>query len=157
MWGGAGLGSGPHCGGTGRLPRLSAGSSIRPWAWPKSSGEGSEPCPISIAGVSRAGSARISGLPSQWNHNPGKSPAGRGLADHPRVVGQVVTEVGFAPVVELPEWTPCRVVGVVDRVGAGGQDLAERKGKNIHEWRVFDEIAVMAQIAKARGEGPTTR
>jgi len=75
----------------------------------------------------------------------------------PRVVGQIVTEVGFAPVVELPEWTPCRVVGVVDRVGVGGQDLAERKGKIIHEWRVFDEIAVMAHIAKARGEGPTTR
>jgi predicted ester cyclase len=36
----------------------------------------------------------------------------------------------------------------------GSSQFLLRKGKIIHEWRVFDEIAVMAQIAKARGDEP---
>lgn len=34
----------------------------------------------------------------------------------------------------------------------GASQFLLRKGKIIREWRVFDEIAVMAQIAKARGD-----
>jgi len=36
----------------------------------------------------------------------------------------------------------------------GSSQFLLRKGKIIHEWRVFDEIAVLAQIAKARGDEP---
>ena len=36
----------------------------------------------------------------------------------------------------------------------GSSQFLLRKGKIIHEWRVFDEIAVMAQIARARGDEP---
>jgi len=38
----------------------------------------------------------------------------------------------------------------------GSSQFLLRKGKIIHEWRVYDEIAVMAQIAKARGDEPRT-
>jgi len=38
----------------------------------------------------------------------------------------------------------------------GSSQFLLRKGKIIHEWRVFDEIAVMTQIAKARGDEPLT-
>lgn len=36
----------------------------------------------------------------------------------------------------------------------GASQFLLRKGKIIHEWRVFDEIAVLAQVAKARGDEP---
>jgi len=36
----------------------------------------------------------------------------------------------------------------------GSSQFLLRKGKIIHEWRVFDEIAVMAQLARARGDEP---
>ncbi|MEO8829476.1 ester cyclase [Lapillicoccus sp.] len=36
----------------------------------------------------------------------------------------------------------------------GASQFLLRKGKIIHEWRVFDEIAVLAQVAKARGDQP---
>ncbi len=36
----------------------------------------------------------------------------------------------------------------------GSSQFLLRKGKIIHEWRVFDEIAVLVQIAKARGDEP---
>ncbi len=36
----------------------------------------------------------------------------------------------------------------------GASQFLLRKGKIIREWRVFDEIAVMAQIARARGDVP---
>lgn len=39
----------------------------------------------------------------------------------------------------------------------GSSQFLLRKGKIIREWRVFDEIAVMAQVAKARGDEPTVR
>jgi len=38
----------------------------------------------------------------------------------------------------------------------GASQFLLRKGKIIHEWRVFDEIAVLAQVAKARGDEPLT-
>ena len=38
----------------------------------------------------------------------------------------------------------------------GASHFLLRKGKIIHEWRVFDEIAVLAQVAKARGDQPLT-
>ena len=37
----------------------------------------------------------------------------------------------------------------------GSSQFLLRNGKIIREWRVFDEIAVMAQIARARGDEPT--
>ncbi len=37
----------------------------------------------------------------------------------------------------------------------GASQFLLRGGKIIHEWRVFDEVAVMAQIARARGDEPT--
>ena len=36
----------------------------------------------------------------------------------------------------------------------GASHFLLRGGKIIHEWRVFDEIAVLAQVAKARGDEP---
>lgn len=39
----------------------------------------------------------------------------------------------------------------------GSSQFLLRGGKIIHEWRVFDEIAVMAQIARARGDVPASR
>ncbi|MCX5535851.1 ester cyclase [Streptomyces sp. NBC_00006] len=39
----------------------------------------------------------------------------------------------------------------------GSSQFLLRKGKIIREWRVYDEIAVMAQIARARGDEPTAR
>ncbi len=36
----------------------------------------------------------------------------------------------------------------------GSSQFLLRKGKILREWRVFDEIAVMAQVAKARGDEP---
>lgn len=36
----------------------------------------------------------------------------------------------------------------------GSSQFLLRGGKIIHEWRVFDEIAVLAQVAKARGDEP---
>ena len=36
----------------------------------------------------------------------------------------------------------------------GASQFLFRGGQIVHEWRVFDEIAVMAQIAKARGDEP---
>lgn len=39
----------------------------------------------------------------------------------------------------------------------GASQFLLRRGKIIHEWRVFDEIAVMAQIAKARGDVPDSQ
>lgn len=38
----------------------------------------------------------------------------------------------------------------------GASQFLLRKGRIIHEWRVFDEIAVLAQVAKARGDEPLT-
>lgn len=37
----------------------------------------------------------------------------------------------------------------------GSSQFLLRQGRIIREWRVFDEIAVMAQIARARGDEPT--
>lgn len=37
----------------------------------------------------------------------------------------------------------------------GSSQFLLRKGKIIREWRVFDEVAVLAQVAKARGDEPT--
>jgi predicted ester cyclase len=39
----------------------------------------------------------------------------------------------------------------------GSSQFLLRGGKIIHEWRVFDEIAVMAQVAKARGDEPLAK
>lgn len=39
----------------------------------------------------------------------------------------------------------------------GASQFLLRRGKIIREWRVYDEIAVMAQIARARGDEPVTR
>lgn len=36
----------------------------------------------------------------------------------------------------------------------GSSQFLLRGGKIIHEWRVFDEIAVLAQVARARGDEP---
>ncbi|MGI8458551.1 MAG: ester cyclase [Propionibacteriaceae bacterium] len=36
----------------------------------------------------------------------------------------------------------------------GASQFLFRRGQVVHEWRVFDEIAVMAQIARARGDEP---
>lgn len=36
----------------------------------------------------------------------------------------------------------------------GSSQFLLRGGRIIHEWRVFDEIAVLAQVAKARGDEP---
>lgn len=36
----------------------------------------------------------------------------------------------------------------------GASQFLLRGGRIIHEWRVFDEVAVMAQIARARGDEP---
>lgn len=38
----------------------------------------------------------------------------------------------------------------------GASQFLFRRGKIVHEWRVFDEIAVLAQIARARGDEPLT-
>lgn len=38
----------------------------------------------------------------------------------------------------------------------GASQFLFRRGQIVHEWRVFDEIAVLAQIAKARGDQPLT-
>lgn len=39
----------------------------------------------------------------------------------------------------------------------GSSQFLLRQGKIIREWRVFDEIAVLAQLARARGDEPTAR
>lgn len=38
----------------------------------------------------------------------------------------------------------------------GGSQFLLRGGQIVHEWRVFDEIAVLTQVARARGDQPTT-
>lgn len=38
----------------------------------------------------------------------------------------------------------------------GSSQFLLRGGKIIHEWRVFDEVAVLAQIARARGDEPAS-
>ncbi len=37
----------------------------------------------------------------------------------------------------------------------GGSQFLLRGGRIVHEWRVFDEIAVLTQVARARGDQPT--
>lgn len=62
------------------------------------------------------------------------------------VLWQLQGTYSGAPLYGPPTSSPVEVMGV--------SQFLVRDGRVVHEWRVFDEIAVLAQIARARGDEP---